>query len=464
MERTTNEETPIARLAGLHAAAAKVDERTPAERDRFVDLVRVFAILMVVLGHWLVAVIVVGEDGVTTTQLLVVAPWTRWATWVMQVMPLFFLVGGRVNAGSLQRHQRRGESTWRWVRRRSRRLLRPMLWLLAIWVALAPVLRWIGLTESLAERASEVALMPLWFLIVYTLIIVLAPVTWRLHRRAGWWVVAGATVLVAVVDALHGAGLPVVGETNQLLVFAIAHQLGYLWADERLPFGRQGLWLAGGGLLAATVLVAGLGYPISMVGVEGPTPSNALPPNLALLALTVAQTGVLLALRRPCERWLHRSELAWAAVATTGTAIVTIYLWHMTAMIAVASLTHLTGWWPDIDPVGAAWWMLRPAWVLLCAAVLVPLVLAFQGVERVGPPPSGGAVPTVTGVLLAAVGLYLILQEGLYDAERALQVPVVALALLVGGSALLGVIGRPAGANTAGATLPSDDDASSVGR
>lgn len=464
MERTTNEESPIARLAGLRTAAAKVDERTPAGRDRFVDLVRVFAILMVVLGHWLVAVIVVGEDGVTTTQLLVVAPWTRWATWVMQVMPLFFLVGGRVNAGSLERHQRRGDTTWWWVRRRSRRLLRPMLWLLAIWIPLAPVLRWIGFSGSLVERASEVALMPLWFLIVYTLTIVLAPVTWRLHRRAGWWVVAGATVLVGVVDALHGAGLPVVGEVNQLLVFAIAHQLGYLWADDRLPFGRRGLWLAGGGLLAAAVLVVGVGYPISMVGVAGPTPSNALPPNLALLALTVAQTGVLLALRRPCERWLHRSELAWAAVATAGTAIVTLYLWHMTAMIAVASLTHLTGWWPDVDPVGAAWWLLRPAWVLLCAAALVPLVLAFRRVEQVGPPTSGGAVPTVSGVLLAAGGLYLILQEGLYDAERALRVPVVALALLAVGTALLGVIGRPAGADTASGALPSDGDASSVGR
>lgn len=433
----------IARLAGLRDTAASIDERTPAERDRFVDLVRVVAILVVVLGHWLVAVVAVEDGRLVASQLLVVAPWTRWATWVMQVMPLFFIVGGRVNAGSLDRARGRGESSALWVRRRSRRLLRPMMSLLAVWVPLGFVLRWVGLPEPVIERASEVAFLPLWFLVVYALVIVLAPTTHWLHRRAGWWVPLGATVLVAIVDGLDRAGVPTVGQVNQLLVFAIAHQVGYLWAEGRLPFGRRGSWLTAAGLLWAILLVLVLDYPVSMVGVEGPTPSNATPPSLALVALTVAQVGVLLALRAPCERWLHRSELAWAAVATIGTAIITIFLWHMTALVVVASLTHLAGWWPDVVPTGAAWWALRPVWVLLCAAALVPLVLLFRGAERVGPPPVGGPVRTISGALATTGGLYVILESGLYDGDRALRVPVGALALLVAGTALLGVIGRP---------------------
>ncbi len=400
------------------------------------------AILLVVLGHWLVAVVVIDGDRFVATQLLVVEPWTRWATWVWQVMPLFFIVGGRVNAGSLRRHRSRGDAWSAWVRRRTRRLLRPMVALLLLWMVLGPVLEALGMRVVIVERATEVAFMPLWFLVVYTLVIVLAPVTWWLHRRLGWWVLAVATLLVAAVDALHGAGIPVVGEVNHLLVFGIAHQVGYLWADGRLPFGRRGLWLAGAGVLWVALLVGALDYPVSMVGVEGPTPSNAAPPSLALVALTVAQSGLLLALRRPCERWLHHFALAWAAVATIGASIITIFLWHMSALITVASLTHLTGWWPDVAPTGAAWWALRPVWVLLCAVVLVPLVLLFRGGERVSPPVPGGPVRTGAGVLAAAGGLYLVLVDGLYDAERALRLPTTALLLLFAGLGLLGVLGR----------------------
>ena len=403
---------------------------------------RVVAILLVVLGHWLVAVVVVDNGRFVATQLLVVEPWTRWATWVWQVMPLFFLVGGRVNAGSLRRNRERGDTSSMWVRRRTRRLLRPMVPLLVVWVVLGGVMEWAGLPAAVIERATEVAFMPLWFLVVYTLIIVLAPVTWWLHRRAGWWVLVVATVLVAVIDGLDRTGVPLVGEANHLLVFAIAHQVGYLWADDRLPFGRRGLLLAGAGVLWAVLLVVVLDYPISMVGVEGAARSNAAPPTLALVALTVAQTGLLLALRGPCDRSLHRSVLAWAAVATTGTAIITIFLWHMSALVATASLTHLAGWWPDVALLSPAWWALRPVWVLVCAGVLVPLVFAFRGAERVGAPVPAGPLPTVAGVLAAARGLYLLLEEGLYDPERALRVPVVALVLLFAGLGLLGALGR----------------------
>jgi hypothetical protein len=402
----------------------------------------VVAILMVVLGHWLVAVVVIDDGRVVATQLLVVAPWTRWATWVWQVMPLFFIVGGRVNAGSLQRNRGRGESTSLWVRRRTRRLLRPMVPLLLLWAVLAPVLGAVGLPAAIVERAAEVAFMPLWFLIVYTLIIVLAPVSLRVHRRVGWWALVGATALVGVVDVLDRIGVPAVGYVNHLIVFAIAHQVGYLWADHRLPFGRRGLLLTGAGVLSAVLLVVAFDYPVSMVGVEGPTRSNAAPPTLALVALTAAQTGLLLALRGPFERWLHRSVLAWATVATIGAAIITIFLWHMSALVAVAGLTHLAGWWPDVAPAGVAWWALRPLWVLLCAVVLALLVVVFRGAERVGAPTPGGPVRTISGVVTTAGGLYWILSEGLYDPARALRVPVVALLVLFAGLAMLGALGR----------------------
>ncbi|TVR23227.1 MAG: acyltransferase [Nitriliruptor sp.] len=442
MARTASEETRITPLARLRDGALRIEEQTPTERDRFADLVRVVAILMVVLGHWLVAVVIVDDDRFVATQLLVLEPWTKWATWVWQVMPLFFIVGGRVNAGSLRRNRDRGDTTSMWVRRRTRRLLRPMVPLLLLWVVLGPVLDAIGLPVPIVERATEVAFMPLWFLVVYALIIVLAPLTSWLHRRVGWWVPAVATALVLAVDVLDLTDVPVVGEVNHLLVFGIAHQVGYLWADDRLPFGRRGLWVAAGGLLWAALLVAVFDYPVSMVGVEGPTRSNAAPPTLAMVALTAMQTGLLLALRGPCERWLDRAVMAWAAVVVTGSMIITIFLWHMSALVGVGALTYLVGWWPDVEPAGAAWWALRPVWVLLCVAALVPLVVVFRGAERVGEPRPGGPFVTVSGVLAAAGGLYLILEEGLYDVDRVLRVPVAAFALLFAGLLLLGALGR----------------------
>lgn len=37
--------------------AARVEEQTPTKRDRYLDFLRVAAILMVVLGHWVVRVV-----------------------------------------------------------------------------------------------------------------------------------------------------------------------------------------------------------------------------------------------------------------------------------------------------------------------------------------------------------------------------------------------------------------------
>jgi fucose 4-O-acetylase-like acetyltransferase len=427
-------------LSGLRAAAERVDRATPCDRDRYADLIRLLAILVVVYGHWLAAVIHVRDGEVAATQLLVVEPWTRWATWVVQVMPLFFLVGGRVNAGSLERARERGQSATAWVRKRSRRLLRPLLALLAVWVPMGPLLVALGVSPSLAEEATEAALLPLWFLVVYLLVIVLAPVTLRLHRRLGWPLVVAVVVLVGVVDALDRAEVPIAGQVNYLLVFAVAHQLGYLWHDGGLPTGRRALHLAWIGLGGVALLVGVAGYPRSMVGMMAGADSNATPPTLALVALTLLQLGAVLAAARPAERWLRRHPVPWAAIASSGPMIITIFLWHMTALVVVASLTHLTGWWPEVNEVDGRWWSLRPAWLALCTVALAPLVAAFRGLEGGGDPVPGRTSRTVAGVGLTGTGLGVVLTEGLYDPDRDLAgLPAIPLVALAVGLLLLGI-------------------------
>jgi hypothetical protein len=206
-----------------------------------------------------------------------------------------------------------------------------------------------------------------------------------------------AVGLVAAIDALDRAGVPAVGYANYLLVFGIAHQLGYLWAEGRLPTGARALPLAGAGLAGAIALVSGAGYPLSMVGLQADADSNATPPTLALLALGVAQLGVVLALRRPAERMLLRRPVLWAGIAALGTVIITVFLWHMTALVVVAALTHLTGWWPTMTAIDGQWWALRPVWLVLCTVALAPLVLALRTFEGGGEPAPGGPWRTTLG-------------------------------------------------------------------
>jgi len=87
--------------AGLGRQGAKeLAAATPATRNRYADLLRVVSILVVVLGHWLMAVLAYEDGEFIGRNLLEVATWTHLLTWVFQVMPIFFIVGGFTNAGS----------------------------------------------------------------------------------------------------------------------------------------------------------------------------------------------------------------------------------------------------------------------------------------------------------------------------------------------------------------------------
>ena len=74
---------------------------TPDSRNRVVDFLRAFAILVVAFGHWTAAAVVVRDGTFEGNQILNHASWTHPLTWVIQVMPVFFLVGGCIPGGSV---------------------------------------------------------------------------------------------------------------------------------------------------------------------------------------------------------------------------------------------------------------------------------------------------------------------------------------------------------------------------
>jgi hypothetical protein len=426
--------------------AEDIAARTPADRDRVVDLVRLAAVVAVVLGHWLVAVVLVRDGELVTGRLLDVVPETQLLTYLFQVMPLFFLVGGAVNLGSWSRAQAQGETWPVWVRRRSRRLLGPLLPLLGLWVPAAVLLGRVGVPEEEVSLATTTAFLPVWFLAVYLLAIALVPITAALHRRFGAWVVAAAIVGTGVVDATIGdTQVPLLDHLNYLLVWAGIHQVGYLWYDDRLPHrpgAALGLVTVGAG--GIVVLVAGLGYPLSMIALETNGGDNMDPPTLVLWALTSVQLGVLLAARPRLEGWLRRPRV-WAPIVTGGGVIMTVFLWHMTALIVAAALTHPTGLWPGTDRIDAVWWGMRPVWLAVCALVLAGLVAVFQRFEQVRDPvPRHARIRTVAGLVATVGGLFLLLTGGIYTPQEPGDLPLGALGLLLLGIASLGVLRPPA--------------------
>lgn len=392
----------------LWSQARALAERTPPSRNRTADFLRAASIGAVVLGHWLLAAPQVLGTSLLVGHMLEIAPWTRWLTWGFQVMPVFFVVGGYSNGASWAAARARGGSYAAWLDVRLRRLVVPVVPLIATWAAIAVAARQLGVGPLSVQVGSQTALVPVWFLAVYVLVVVLVPVThaaWRRWGIASFWVLAAVAL---AIDAAWFSGLRFLGWANYLFVWTAVHQLGYLWRDGRLAGPRRALpWAAGGGALLAA-LVAWGPYPPSMVGVPGEELSNTLPPKLPMLALGALQAGLLLSLEAPLGRCLRRGG-AWTLTVLVNGMIMTIYLWHLTALaLAIAAAFLLGGVGLHSQPGSAAWWLARPVWLLAAAAALVPLALAFGRFERAGAPAAGPSPPAwrlVTGAALVCAGL-----------------------------------------------------------
>ncbi|WP_228982984.1 acyltransferase [Streptomyces sp. DH12] len=364
------------RRTGKGIRASDLAAATPATRDRYIDLLRVASLAVVVLGHWLMAAVT--ADG-RVGNLLAIVPALRIATWALQVMPVFFFVGGFAHALSSRSHPAYDV----FVRARLRRLLRPTVLFTAVWGAAALVVQLLGGGSGLTGTALRLVAQPLWFVGVYLAMVAFTPPLLRLHRRWGWGAFAALAAGAAAVDGLRFAGgVPFVGFLNFGLVWLAVHQLGFLSADGRLRGRRVPGALAGAGLAGAAALVALGPYPLSMVGMPGEAVSNMAPPSLALLCHGVWLVGAVELLRGPGTRLAARARVWRAVVAANGVAM-TAFLWHLTAMLGVyGALLALDV--PLPEPATGAWWAQLPPRLVAAAALTALLVALFRRAERPG--------------------------------------------------------------------------------
>ncbi|MFD3974165.1 acyltransferase [Streptomyces cyaneofuscatus] len=411
-------------------------EATPATRDRYVDLLRVASLAAVVLGHWMMAAVT--PDGVGN--LLAVVPALQPLTWLLQVMPVFFFVGGFAHAlsyRSLLRKRPEGsaDSVYAaFLRARLQRLLRPTMVFVLVWGAAALLVQLLGGGGGLTGVTLRLVTQPLWFIGIYLAMVAFTPPLLRLHERYGWGAFAGLAGAAAAVDVLRfAAGVPYVEFLNFAFVWLAVHQLGFLRADGRLGVGaglatlRRPALLAGGGLVTAVALVAFGPYPLSMVGMPGEKVSNMAPPTLALLCHGLWLVGAVELLRAPAARLLARPR-AWRTVVAANGVAMTAFLWHLTAMLGVyGAMLALDV--PLPEPATAAWWAQTPLRLAAAAVLTAALVATFRTVERPAPTAlrTGSGPLAALGAtlcLLGVLGLSLVGFAGLLEGRTALLIAI----------------------------------------
>ncbi len=428
---------------GIWALAKNMAEQTPPERNRYVDFLRAVSILVVVIGHWLVATAWYVDGQLTPGHLLKSEPQTQWLTWIFQVMPIFFIVGGYSNAVSLESARRKNVDYAGWLVTRLNRLIAPLLVLLVVWAGMVLVMHLLDVRPVVISFTSRAALIPTWFLAIYTAIVILAPLAYRFWLKFGllsFWVFVAAA---AVSDTLFfAADIAWPSWANYFWVWLAVHQLGFVWRQNRQGGPLRLLVYSALGFAALYLLIVRGPYPMAMVGSPDEGLSNTLPPKLTLIALGVFQFGLLLAIEGPMRRALSGLRL-WSATVLINSMIMTVYLWHITVMVMLGSVLYLAGGFGfGIEPGTTEWWQTRPLWIGALLALLFPVALLMSPLERVSRPkdaPVPSPVRQIAGALMMCLGISLLAMWG-FGGGPVAGLDVTAFIMVIVGAGLSGVL------------------------
>lgn len=399
-------------------SAERIAAGTPAARDRAVDVARIASLVIVMFGHCaFVLATISSSSGLMVGNLLAAAPAIQPLTWILQIMPLFFLAGAASAAYGLDRAASPDDDDRRpwgvWLLTRTQRLARPVFWYLAAWsLALVATRVFAGPAASVRLGAQVVAL--LWFIGVYLVILACVPALVRLRSRRDFGLlVVGLLASTAVCDAarIHfdsmAFGLP-----NFLTVWLIPAAIGVAYA-RRLITPAVAAAIAIGALALNVLLVAFGPYELSLVVTGDERLSNVTPPTL-LLGLHCAWMSLLFVAvaRRVGERAQRPRVWRWVAIGNGGA--MTLYLWHIPALVGAILICHAAGL-DAYDPAQPYFWPLLVLRAAVFAVVMSVLFVALTPAEHRALPwwddaiTATGARATAMGVLVCAAGISILL-------------------------------------------------------
>lgn len=409
-----------------------------------VDVARVLALLVVVLGHLLLAVIDRHDGRLRGANLLALHP--GWAFLAAAApMPVFFAAAGWANA----------TSSWASSAPRLRRLVGLGAVVVCAWSAAVVVTVVVAGHPGVVGDGARIATQPLWFLAAYVPLAATGRPLARLAARHLLLAVGGSLLLLALLDAARfGLQTPGwIGWPGFYLAWGVPWLVGAWWRSRFEAGGfrerRVGLTLLLAAGAACVVLVVVAGYAPALIDAVPGARSNTTPPTLYTALAALAQTGALLAGARLLDAVGRRWRGVWDRA---GEAAVAVYASHLTAL-ALCAAAIATGL-PVPERLTTLWWLTRPLWWLAVLTVTAGLVLLTgpvrRGRSRSGAPLLRGA----PGVVAAAAGGAAVGLRG----PRSVLLAGVCSGLLVAAWVLLRRRSDAARRGARGAGIPSAGD------
>ncbi|HET9143249.1 acyltransferase family protein [Actinophytocola sp.] len=301
--------------------------------------------------------------------------WVWPLTWVLQLVPLFFLAGGYANVLAWQ--AARG-GFGEYLVARIGWLLRPVLAFVTAWLVVPLSLELFAAPPDATAAFGRIVLQPLWLLGLYLLMVAATPVMYRLHRRLP--VLTPVLLLAAVVTiGLAGRG-PVAAHAGGIVLALLFGQLGFHYADGTLwRVSRPALVAGAVAALAGLVALTTFGGQSRLLIAEPTAYASFVPSLLGVLLIGLVQTCLVALPQEPRIR----------AVAARGRALsprlprhapMTAYLLYLCTMLLLAGL--IAGARTASLTAGGADWLAQPRTMLALALVAAPTMLAFLIFER----------------------------------------------------------------------------------
>jgi Acyltransferase family len=384
----------------LFPTPAEIAAQTPANRDRAIDVIRIVSLVAVVFGHTIMAVSTVRDGVFVWGNLLEWLPAFGALTWLLQIMPLFFFAGTAASVESWSG----GRSWGGWLMQRCIRLYRPVFFYLAFWGVALAVLRFV-LPKHVYEPVAGTSIQLLWFLGAYVLVLATIPL---LHRITGTARLAARVVAVCGFDRRdrHRAAQRHRTVRTRLpqhrRLADPRHVRCRVPARSAVPTrGDRGRGIGVRRQRAAGVARAVRAQPGRLPGTaaaEHDAAVGAAGHAIMMCALAIAVAPAI-------SRWAQRPRVWWL-VAIGNSGAMTLYLWHMPALLSMHLVFDALGL-PRYDMHAPGFIALSVVQVVSMTAMVGVLFVALRPLENNPLPGWDGGFVAAPGVRSAAVGTLL---------------------------------------------------------